>query len=309
MEKLIVVVSCYKNDFFLTRTCVASVKYFHPEAEVYLLKDYLAGSFDSSELEQAFQVKVIDLGKKEYGWGAAKVHFVLSEIFRNERVFIIDSDTVFVGRFLRKLYDKTKGIDFVVDPEFYTSPYDGNVPLHYYKFDELKKFDPDFVFPGFVFNTGHLIVTPGKVTPRDAYDLFDINTFPYYKRLDILYMPDQSLFNYLFIKMRDAGQLTLTPVPLMAWSEGSQAKAVELEEVKKGDKYDFLIHWAGARRISYLNVMTRSDILLFFEDYYYTKVPFGAIKKQARRTIAVSDYYLRKIYRKTLKPLIKREPN
>jgi len=305
MEKLIVVVSCYKKDFFLTRTCVASIKYFHPEAEVYLLKDYLAGDFDSSELEQAFQVKLIDLGKREYGWGAAKVHFILSDIFKGQRVFIIDSDTIFAGKFLTKLYEKTKGSDFVVDPEFYASPYEGNVPLHYYKFDELKEFDRDFVFPGFVFNTGHLIVTPGKVTPKDATELFDIATFPYYKRLDILYMPDQSLFNYLLPKMRDEGLLTLIPEPIMVWSEGSPAAAVDLEKLKAGDTYPFLIHWAGALRISYLNKMTRSDILLFFEDYYYTKVPFGKMKKNTRRMIAMSDYYLRKWYRRTIKPVIK----
>lgn len=303
MENLIVVVSCYKGDFFLTKICVASIKYYHPEAEVYLLKDSLAGYFDSSELEKAFQVQVLDLGIDKYGWGAAKVHFILSNKFKNQRVFILDSDIVFVGRFLRELFDNTKGMDFVVNPDYYQTPYEGTVPLHYYRFDNIKKFDPAFSFIGYVFNTGHLIVTPNKLTASDAESLFDIEMLPYYKRLDILPQVDQSLFNYLLPKMSQQELLTLKEVPFMIWSDGPEAKALVLREVQEGNTYPFLIHWAGVTRIPNLDKMTRSDILHFFQDYYYSKVPLGNLKKLLHMAQARADYHLRGWYRSVIKSI------
>lgn len=305
MERIIVVISCYKEDFFLTRICAASIKYFHPEAEIYLLKDYSAGDFNTRELEQAFQVKVLDLGLRDYGWGAAKIHFILSKQFEGQRVFVIDSDTVFAGRFLENLYQKTKGIDFVVNPDFCQSPYEGMVPHHYYKFDEVKKFDSSFIFPGYVFNTGHLLATPGKVKPDDIDSIFDGKNFPFYTRLDILPKHDQSILNYILPKMDQDGLLKLTAEPLMVWSNGSEAQAIDLNELKRGDAYQYLIHWAGVLRVPYLDAMTRPDILHFFQDYYYSKVPFGGVIKRARALVGTSDYYLRNLYRKTIKPLIK----
>lgn len=307
MEKIILVVSCYKRDYFLVRPCVASIRYYYPEVEVYLLKDYLGGEFDSSELEQAFEVKNVDLGIRKFGWGSAKVHFILSQKFAGQRVVLIDSDTVLTGRFLEELYRKTQGIDFVVDPEYYQSPYEGNVPLHYYKFDDIKAFDPDFIFPGYVFNTGQMLVTPGKVTPTDIAPFFDPTAFPYYKRLDILPQVDQSILNYILPKMAQQGRLTLAAEPnLMAWSDGPVTRDMDLEKIKQGNSYASIVHWAGTLRISHLAQMTRPDILLFFEDYYYSKVPMGSLKKRTRRTIAASDYHLRNLYRSTLKPLLKR---
>ena len=307
MESLIVVVSCYSKDYFLTRVCVASIKYYYPEADVYILKDSLAGEFDTTELEQAFQVKLLDLGKKEYGWGAAKIHFILSEIFNNQRVLLLDSDTVLAGRFLHELYSRNQAANFIVDAEYYSSPYEGNVPLHYYKYDDIVKYDKNFTFPGFVFNTGHLVVTPGKIKKNDTEDLFDITVFPYYKRLDILPMPDQSLLNYLLPTMDSKGLIKLAAEKIMQWSEGEEVASIDLDQLKRGNTYPYIIHWAGALRVSHLRAMTRPDILLFFEDYYYSKVPFGSAKKQVRRLISLSDFYLRNTYRTTLKPLLKRK--
>jgi hypothetical protein len=304
MEKFIIVVFCYKKDYFMTRPCVASIRYFYPQAEIYLLKDYLAGDFDSQELEKAFDVKELDLGIRNYGWSAAKVHFLLSKQFVGQRVLTLDCDIVFAGRFLEDLYRKTEGIDFVVDPEYYASPYEGNVPLHYYKFDDVKLFDPSFEFPGYVFNGGQMLVKTDKIPVDYITPLFDAVTFPYYKRRDILPQVDQSLLNYLLPKLAKEGKLTLGAENFMAWSNGQEALNVNLAKLKEGETYPFLIHWAGVLRVADFSLMTRADILLFFENYYYSKVPLGTIKKKARRAIATSDFHLRKFYRNTVKPLL-----
>lgn len=306
MEKLIIVVFCYKKDYFLARLCIASIRYYYPEAEIYLLKDYLAGDFDSRELELAFKVTELDLGIKKYGWSAAKVHFLLSNYFSEQRVLTLDCDIVLAGRFLENLYLKTNGADFVVDPEFWENPYEGNVPRHYYNFADVEKFDPQFIFPGYVFNGGQMIVTPGKITTDQISPFFDTTTFPFYKRRDILPQVDQSLLNYLLPKLAQEGTVTLVAENFMVWSDGEEAKVIDLAKLKEGATYTFLIHWAGVLRVSHLAVMTRADILLFFEDYYYTKVPMGSLKKWVRRAVAASDFHLRGVYRKTLKPLLKK---
>lgn len=310
MDKFIIVVFCYKKDYFMVRPCVASIRYFYPDAEIYLLKDYLAGEFDSKEVEQAFHVKELTLGIRHYGWSAAKVHFILSDLFAGQRVLTLDCDIILAGRFLEDLYQKTAGADFVVNPEFYSNPYEGNIPIHYYKFDDVQSFDPDFVFPGYVFNGGQMLLNTGRVPAEAIASLFNTQTFPFYTRRDIFPQVDQSLLNYLLPKLAHEGVVTLATEHFMVWSDGPEARAIDLEKLKAGDTYPFLIHWAGVLRVADLAQMSRADILLFFEDYYYSKVPNGNFKKQFRRLLAKIDYqtetFMRSVYQKTLKPLIKK---
>ena len=51
MEKKIIVVITYKTLYFFTRICIASVRYFYPDADIYIIKDNLAGEFNTAELE------------------------------------------------------------------------------------------------------------------------------------------------------------------------------------------------------------------------------------------------------------------
>ena len=65
----------------------------------------------------------------------------------------------------------------------------------------------------------------------------------------------------------------------MIWSESREAQEIGLEDIISGREMRGLIHWAGALRVPYLKSMTRSDLLIYFEDYYYTFIPYGQIKK------------------------------
>ena len=306
MEKKIVVIITYKPFYFLTKICAASVRYYYPDAAIYIVKDNLAGKFDTSELEQALNVQQLDLGQENYGWSAAKVHLLASDKFAGQRVFSLDCDIVLAGRFLDELYEQTKGYDFVVDAD-YREPVGSEFEKHYYDYDRVRKeLNADFVYPGYVFNGGQAIITTGKVPQQELQPFFDVTAFPYYKRRDILPQADQSLLNYLLPTLESQGKLKIAPVHLMWWSDSPEAKQADLEKIKAGSEYKYVIHWAGVRRIPYLNRMTRPDILHFFQDYYYSKVPFGAVKKQAHNLLAASDYYLRTTYRATLKPLLRK---
>ena len=306
MEKKIIVVITYKTLYFFTRICCASVRYFYPDAEIYIVKDNLAGEFSTTEMEEALNVKVLDLGKDKYGWSAAKVHLLASDKFQGQRVFSIDCDIVLAGRFLDDLYKKTEGADFVMDPDYKADITSKEFKGHYYTLDTIKEIDPGFEYPGYAFNGGQAIITTGKVTKEVLAPYFDVTTFPYYKRFDIFPQADQSLLNYILPSLEQQGKIKITPVKFMLWSDEAKTKTLELEKIKEGTSYPYVIHWAGVLRVPYLDKMTRPDILHFFEDYYYSKVPSGEAMKKARALLGIADFYLRNFYVKNIRPLIKK---
>ena len=77
-----------------------------------------------------------------------------------------------------------------------------------------------------------------------------------------------------------------------------------LDSVKRGKEYPLLIHWAGALRIPLINKMTRGDILAFFEDFYYSKIPVSWIKVNGRKIKPFLIFHFKKIVYTPLKRLI-----
>ena len=307
MEKKIAVVITYKPYYFLTKICIASIRYYYPDAEIYIVKDLLAGEFDTSELEQAMNVQQLDLGHHKYGWSAAKVHLLASTKFPGQRVLSLDCDIVLAGRFLNELYEQTKDADIVVNPDYILQPSEKQFKAHYYDMSTIMALNPDFIYPGYVFNGGQAIIRTGKVTQEMLAPFFDLDTFPYYKRLDILPQADQAMLNYLLPALAQQGKLKLAAVEFMWWSDGDEVKDLTLEKIKAGNDYKHLIHYAGVTRIANLDKMTRPDILYFFQDFYYSKVPLGSLKKQLHMTKAKADYHLRKLYHQVVGPLRNRK--
>jgi lipopolysaccharide biosynthesis glycosyltransferase len=300
-----IIICCNKNDFFLTRICVASIRYYYPDVDIFLVKDFLNGPFSSTELERAMNVKILDLGTQKFGWSAAKMYLLLSNQFPGEKLLSLDSDIIFAGRFLEKISQDAKEFDFVVNKEPGDDPYSKFVTKHYYDFKYLNTIDPAFQFPGYFFNGGQMVITTGKLKQSEVIDYFELDSFPYWKQLDKMPFVDQSLLNYMLPKKEQNGEIKILKTKFMLWSEGMEAKELDIDQVKKGEKYLYLIHWAGALRIPYINKMTRADLLVFFEDFYYNNVPLGNLKKIKRKTLAASDYFLRKFYRNTIKKIIK----
>ena len=89
-------IACCKKDAWFTKLCVASIRYWYPRIPIFLIKDYLWGDFDTSEIEQRLDVSVLDTERKKLGWGFSKLEAMFLE--NNERILVFDSDTVFVGR-------------------------------------------------------------------------------------------------------------------------------------------------------------------------------------------------------------------
>src|SRR5438132_7369325 len=96
-----VVIACFKKDVFLLKACIASVRYWYPDVEIYLIKDYIQGDFSTKEMEVAFDVKIFPAQRKFFGWPWSKLAVILHE--KKDKYLFLDSDVVFLGKVLDKL--------------------------------------------------------------------------------------------------------------------------------------------------------------------------------------------------------------
>src|SRR5258706_4587306 len=194
-----IVILCNKSDFYLTKICVASIRYYYPSVRIYIVKDELNGSFSTGELERAFGVTVIDLGLKHYGWCTGKIAVLLSDKLAGRKILLLDSDIVFAGKVLEKVLPAMETADFIVSPEYGNNPDSDWFARTYYRMDWARECYPDHTFPGYTFNCGQLVVTPGKINADDIVDYVDLSSFPYWTSKADEHLPcrDQSLLNIL----------------------------------------------------------------------------------------------------------------
>lgn len=282
MDDLTVVVFCNKKDFYLTRISIASIRYFYKEIKILLVKDELNGDFSTKEIEKRFNVEIYDCGKRKFGWAASKTFFLL-QTKKDYKYFLLDSDIVFIEPFLERIYPLLTSEAFVVSAEYDKDINTAHINRTYFNVSDVLRHDPDYQYPGFFFNTGQIFIIGGKVNQYHLSKYFDTNNFPYWKRLDLFPMVDQSVYNYIFSKLHRQGILQLIPQQFMIWSQGAEAKKILIRDVIAKTAQGGLIHWAGARRTPFINRMTRFDILDFFQTEYYKEISFGRLKIETRK--------------------------
>lgn len=279
MKYLPIYIICHKNDFFLTKILISSIRYYYPETEINLIKDLLHGQFSTITLEKYFRVNTVKLKKDYFGWTSAKIFLLLSKLSRDKKFLLLDSDTVFIGKVLDKISPFVENYDFIVSPEYKDQPGSNNFSHTYYDFDWFNKRYPTLKFPGYTFNTGNIVITTGVLNKSDVVKYFDQSRFPYWTSLGIQVLPtlDQSLLNVLLPIKKSLGLIKIKRVIFMWWYREEEVKKLTLDEVKIG-KYPVIIHWAGDVKHPYLLSKKRADILLYFQKKYYENIPFGKIK-------------------------------
>ncbi len=273
IEKIFI--ATHKRDVRLSRICVASIRYFYPTVPIYLIKDYYSGEFSTEEIERVWNVRRYETPHRCFGWGMSKLEPVFSE--SGTRLLILDSDTVFTGRVLDRLEEFSE--DFVVHLE--TQP-PQRVREIYFDLDRLREFDSDFIFAGQTFNTGQYVATGGLLQREDFGAVDWTNTPPSLGYPKTFKNGEQGVLNYVLLKKACLGQVSLAGVPFMKWPQDGIAD-IDLTKLAADSPYPNVIHWAGLTRPR-LQAMIRSDILLFFEDYYYSRIPFGKTKSRYRLT-------------------------
>lgn len=266
VEDVTVVICCNKNDHFLARICVASIRYYYPNIPIELVKDSKNGNFNTNELENHFNVKNVDLQVKKIGWGAAKLLY-LYKYTERKKVLFLDADIVFIGPFIERLLLQFEGNDYVVSIENILEPNEDWIRKLYFDTKEIEATFPGYKFPGYLFNTGQMFITTGAIKKEVLDQFFDIKRYPYWKYPTIFPTVDQSLFNYLLPTLAADRKIELATSDFMVWSKSDIATNLRLSDVidKKLDLG--LIHWAGDVRTPVLKDMSKADILHFFEIY------------------------------------------
>lgn len=271
-----VVIACFRHDLFLVRSCVASVRYWHPDAEIYLLKDHIRGDFSTDEIEKVWEAKIFPTSRRDFGWPWSKLAVILHD--RREKYLFLDSDTVLIGRVLDRLneYDA----DFVVTG-IRGSRTSHNINAHYIDMEKVQQFDSSYDFPGFGFNGGQMVVTSGLLREADFAQVISFEPAITNKYPQIFKHGDQGALNYVFGKARQAGKLKLAYADFWIWPGSPQANGISLESIRRKQGLPYVVHWAGIKPTDFRKC-SRYDIIQFYNDFYYSRLAFGALKKSSR---------------------------
>ena len=292
-----IIIFCHKKDFFLAKILVASIRYYYPAVEIYLCKDLLSGAFQTTGMEKNWNVKILDLGIKRFGWSAAKMHFYLSDKLKGKKALLLDADIVFTGRVLDRLIPLAMKNDVVVSPEYHHGNEGEWLKKQFYDIDIVQKMHPDFRLPGYYFNCGQLIARSELFTADEVKGVFDKNNFPFWTNRKDFPLVDQGVLNYLLPYKEQKNEIKIAIDEYYIWIDTDIARQMDFHEVLTGEKYPYMIHWAGNERIPYIYGMFRGDILVYFQILYYTKIPYGTVKRILPLIPSGLDFFVRTCYR------------
>ncbi|MEO6719112.1 MAG: hypothetical protein ABIN67_02060 [Ferruginibacter sp.] len=270
-EDITIVVFANRKDFFLTKICISSIRFYYPGVEIFLVKDKINGDFNTSALRKIFNVKLLNLGKKYYGWSSAKIHFLLQKHLPKKRYLCLDSDIIFIGRVLERI-EKEKG-EFVLNADMIEPPFSEENLHDYFDPEKVKVLYPDYEYPGFFFNAGQTVVTPGIIDEALLEKCFDPYRYPYFTNKMIFPTVDQSVLNAVIPILMKKNNLQVGRVRFMRWS-------VQFFSNNENNNVDLfldgltplMIHYCGDIRTQDLGKMKGDNILKFFRDYYYIKL-------------------------------------
>lgn len=275
MEINRIYIACYKGDFWQTKACVASIRYWYPFIDIFLIVDSSGGNFSTREVEKFFNVKKLSLERENFGWGFSKLEPIL--LPNRERFLYLDSDTIFIGPVLDSL--SLSEAEFIVSPEINEDPNNQHTKRNYYNFKLLSQFDPQFVYPGYLFNTGQFVGTSGIFKREDFSTIINFSKeVPELFRKDVFAYTDQGLLNYFLIKQSQLNKIILDKVEFMIWSgDVIQLKQLKFKCIENKTGYQRIIHYAG-RGKKPIRLLDRGDIYLFFLNKYFNNVPNGKLK-------------------------------
>jgi hypothetical protein len=130
--------------------------------------------------------------------------------------------------------------------------------------------------------------------------LLELATLDFIKQYDT--RPNRLFLDYLIYPKEVLGTLLKSYLPslkTLTQAGGKIKPGLNLEfsewALKNDKRFPFLIHWAGDVRTQFVSKMTNSDLLLFFEKHYYSKIPFGLFLFRKRKIFPIIIWYLKHI--------------
>lgn len=265
-----VFINTYKYDFHSAKICIASVRYWYPHIPVFLIKDENSGYFATHITEKMWDVKVLQISRKKFGWGYGKLETLFLE--PSSSFLVLDADTVLAGPVLDAV--ENLDADFIIDDEGQSQKRFNEI---YYNLDRIKELDNTFIFPGYSFNSGQWFGTTGKITREDFERTLKWSEPPACRFPEIVFNGDQAHLNFIIHKLEQEKKISVSRLKLMVWPNNDNANYIELKKIaEKSDAYPVIIHWAGMKNNN-ISELNRADILKFYKNYYYSR--FGSGKR------------------------------
>ncbi len=296
MSEIKVYIGCCKKDFYLLRSCIASIRYWNKQVPVYLLKDFSKGDFDTVELETIFNAAVVETKYKKLG-GYMKLQPYIEH--PDEQIFLQDADMVWLGDIMLLL----KNIATDIAVQTYT-PEDLDTELNrwYFNTSRLKAYYQSYKYPGFVFNCGSIFMKTNIFQESNFKDIIVWQEFTRPTHDKVFLCEDQGIINYVVARKYNSKLITITSIEFQIPSETDEAKRYNLEKIKKYDARTVIVHWLGTKN-GLNGFCAASHLLRFYERQYYNQVNNGKIKiliDRLSRTIRYFDKFMyesvKKIY-------------
>ena len=225
----------------------------------------------AEELKRHWGVGVADLPVGDYGWGLVKLEPLFGP--PGQRFLVMDVDTVFTGPVL--VVRAESDAPFLVDDEQLS---DADFKRLYYDWDKLAAIDPSVQPARTAFNVGQWFGTAGLVR-REDFDPWVEWTLPRRLRYPHLFMGgDQGVMNYVLLQKEAFEGLLIERRTIMRWP-GDGMDGLDVASVAARTAPTLVVHWAGMKA-ALLRDMVGGDLLQFFEDYYYSRMPAGALRKR-----------------------------
>jgi len=258
------------RDARLTRICVASIRYFYPDIPIQILAGDVIQSGLAPELQKYWDVGLVDLPVGDYGWGMVKLEPLFGP--PGQKFMVADVDTVFTGRVLD--VRAQSDAPFFVDDEQLS---DADSRRLYYDWDKLRRVDPKVQSARTAFNVGQWFGTAGLVK-REEFDSLIEWTLPRRLRHQEHFMGgDQGVMNYVLLQKEAFEGLRIERRAIMRWA-GKGMEGLDVESVANGTAAPLVIHWVGMKK-TFLHNMVGGDLLQFFENFYYTRLPAGRLHR------------------------------
>jgi hypothetical protein len=278
-----VCILCTARDFWLARIAAASVRYWSPEIPIRFIRDPVYGVVDSIEAERVLGATALDTLSQPCGWGFARLELLVR--FPGQRLLILDADTVLCGDLVSAL--SNSDADFVISPDAVEASHIEEMQRYSYDFESLRRLDPEFERPRWLFTSGHLVATSGLLD-RAAFERWVQWTSP--MRLthpECFFCGDQGVLNYVLAHAERCGRVSVECRHFAILASSPELSRIRLEAIRQRRSEPFVVHYNG-RKPMVLFRFPRPELLAFFESCYYAKVPFGGWKRCWRFAISVA---------------------
>ena len=202
-------VTCYRGDYPLAKACVASIRYFAPDAPILVIAD---GDFPTKDIERAYGVKVLrrrDVQNDELrqysfgGYGYSKLIAFWEAPF--DIIVHVDADAVLWGDIRKNLPSGDWDVVFN-EPHEVITPFIQRTQY----FDPERIFDhiPPFPWQGCpFFNTGVIVVRRGVLDLDEYMRLLQLHReYP-----ELMPCGEQGILNILVFRAALAGKIKALP--------------------------------------------------------------------------------------------------